>query len=455
MHRALHLCHILMIICVVSAVDPALAATPKKLLDPTLHESVKKTMLDQRGDLAVRAFGVSDKAALPAVRVQPSRISGDGQWVFGAVAIPVPDRVHGSPEAALFIARRTPNSWQVALEATDEFVSLAESAPLSVVRADEKVLFRKQRDAQGGGTGNLLEDTGLMLPWPPGTSWRMSGGLHGNGGYDRPFSALDLTGGDGRVLAARDGNLYNVCGDGYSQLVRIIHNNGYSTQYYHLREQPSFADGALVSRGTYLGLTGCRLPCGGACSGPHVHFVLRQGGAFVSLEGKAIGGWTFHEGSSAYGGWAEHQGTRVGVGGYLYNYYSDPPSTLPTGTVNVGSGNTLALRSGPSTSHTRIGSKNHGEVVRIQCTGRGQMMTGTLGTTDLWDRLDTGEWASDAYIDTGTNEPVAPDCACSTCQANSSSTRDPQACGTLDGVKGDEAQSTCEAGASAGATGCD
>ncbi len=443
--------HVLIILAVLD-VNPTLAATPKKPLDPVLYEAVAKTMLDQRGDLAVKSFGVGDKDDLPTIKVQQLRVSPDSQWVFGSVAIPVPEHVHGSPEASLFIARRTVNGWQVALEATDEFVSLAESAPRSVVRAEEKALFRKQRDVHRGDTASLVEDTGLMLPWAVGISWRMTGGPHGNGGYERPFSSLDLAGGDGRVLAANDGYIYNVCGDGYSQLVRVIHSNGYATQYYHLRNQPAFVDGSHVSRGTYLGLIGCQLPCGGSCSGAHVHFVLRQGGTFVSLEGKSIGGWTFHEGSSAYGGWAEHQGTIVGVGGYLYNYGAGPGGpddpTLPTGTVNVGAGNTLALRSGPSTSHTRIGSKNHGDVVRIQCTGRGQMMTGTFGQTDLWDRLDTGEWASDAYIDTGTNDPVAPDCACSTCRTSFVSGS--QACGATGNSKEAGPQGTCEAGSAAG-----
>ncbi|RJL30545.1 hypothetical protein D5H75_22620 [Bailinhaonella thermotolerans] len=72
--------------------------------------------------------------------------------------------------------------------------------------------------------------------------------------------------------------------------------------------------------GAYLGMTSTRIPCGGSAGSNHVHFGLKQGGSFVPLQDKVIGGWTYYEGSSAYGGGARRGGTSVGVRGLLRNY---------------------------------------------------------------------------------------------------------------------------------------
>ncbi|MFI9402026.1 CAP domain-containing protein [Nocardia sp. NPDC052316] len=60
---------------------------------------------------------------------------------------------------------------------------------------------------------------------------------------------------------------------------------------------------------------------------------------------------------------------------------------------------------------SKVGRVRHGARVRIVCTTRGDRVTGSWGATDVWDRLDSGRWISDAFVDTGTDEPAAPDCA--------------------------------------------
>lgn len=121
-----------------------------------------------------------------------------------------------------------------------------------------------------------------------------------------------------------------------------------------------------------------------------------------------IGGWTFHEGAQAYGGYAQRGTTRVSVGGRITNHGAG--TTLPTGTVNGGSHGSVNPRSGPGTGYDVLGAVTTGTVVSIACTARGEAMDGVWGRTDLWNRLRDGEWISDGFVDTGSNEPVAPAC---------------------------------------------
>ena len=47
--------------------------------------------------------------------------------------------------------------------------------------------------------------------------------------------------------------------------------------------------------------------------------------------------------------------------------------------------------------------------VTIRCQKRGQSVTGTYGTSTLWDNIGTG-FVADAYISTGSDGQVAPTC---------------------------------------------
>lgn len=50
-----------------------------------------------------------------------------------------------------------------------------------------------------------------------------------------------------------------------------------------------------------------------------------------------------------------------------------------------------------------------GGTVRITRQTRGQTVTGTYGTTSLWDKIGAG-YVSDAYVNTGSDGQVAPSC---------------------------------------------
>lgn len=77
----------------------------------------------------------------------------------------------------------------------------------------------------------------------------------------------------------------------------------------------------------------------------------------------------------------------------------------------------LTVRSGPGYSaFAPIGSLADGSVVRIVCQGFGEIVgpsPSTGASSAVWDRLDSGGWVSDLYIDTpnvGQLSPPIPQC---------------------------------------------
>ncbi|WP_414941748.1 peptidoglycan DD-metalloendopeptidase family protein [Amycolatopsis sp. cmx-11-51] len=387
-----------LILAVAMSIVPSTATAGPTERD--LAATVRATVLEQHGDALKAQWGT------PSLReplFEPTRTAGP--WVFGSTTIPMAyGQEHGAPLMALFLAHRDQLGWRVELDGTAGFTELATLAPTAVLSEGEKRTFADNI----AGQNRTLADTGLGLPWPQGVAWWMGGGPHGNSGNSRPFSSIDFNGGDGRVLSAGPGRVYKSCVRGRSALVKVVHDNGYSTTYYHMYDLTTQTDGSAVRVGTYLGHIGNELPCGGSSSGAHVHFSLLRGNTHISVNGMTVGGWTFYEGSQAYGGYAQRGSTRVSVGGRVTNYGAG--TTLPAGTVDGGSNSSVTLRSGPGTSYDAVGTVGNGTVVTIACTARGEAVDGVWGRTDLWNRLENGNWISDGFLDTGSNEPVAPAC---------------------------------------------
>lgn len=74
----------------------------------------------------------------------------------------------------------------------------------------------------------------------------------------------------------------------------------------------------------------------------------------------------------------------------------------------------LNKRSGPGFSaYPVVGTVKEGEEVRVLCQVHGQVVTGSEGTSDVWDRFNDGTWGADYYIDTpliGMTSPPIPEC---------------------------------------------
>ncbi|MFG2167216.1 hypothetical protein [Micromonospora chersina] len=81
-----------------------------------------------------------------------------------------------------------------------------------------------------------------------------------------------------------------------------------------------------------------------------------------------------------------------------------------TGTVNT-SGTALSVRSGPGTGYAAWRTVSDGSTVTLLCQTNGQSVTGTYGTTTLWDLLSNGGMVSDAYVHTGSDGQVVNSCA--------------------------------------------
>lgn len=240
------------------------------------------------------------------------------------------------------------------------------------------------------------------LPFPCGQVW--AGQTRTN---HSPVNAVDFNRsndlGDA-VVAAAAGTVSRVANTGstsYGRWVEIDHGSGYRTRYAHLNTQ-SVRVGQRVGAGQTLGTVGST----GGSSGPHLHYELIRNGVtirpvFHGVTAVFYGtrNYTSHNGC---GGGSSGGGGSNGGGG------SSNTSGGVTARVNT-RGIALNVRSGPGTGYAVVGSVADGATVRITCQARGTAVTGTYGTSTLWDRIGNG-YIADAYVYTGADGQVAPTC---------------------------------------------
>ncbi len=364
------------------------------------------TLLILTGTLGVPAHAAPAPAAGPAVeesvsrqvraklrleKTHPVKVSvrrGDSDsGAFGTAVVPGGTEL---PQGWLFLY----SDGRTALEGDPDFAKLATKVPS--LSDDEKRVF----------TSRSAPDyrTGMRLPFALGQSWYLTGGPHTMAGG--PRSSIDLAGGDGRVLAARGGLAYTMCNSGKGWL-RVVHDNGFSTDYYHL-EGNIAADGKALAEGDFLGNIGNDVSCGGRSSGKHVHFALRRDGAYTPIDHYAFGKWVIRASGSDYDGYALHGSTRRDAGQTIQNHGVLGPRQ---GIVDTDGGTALNRRSGPGTSNPVAGTVADGETVDIVCSAPGTEHAGRDGyRSSMWDKLADGTWVSDVYLWTGTGEPVAGYC---------------------------------------------
>lgn len=236
-------------------------------------------------------------------------IQNENNIAFGMIVVRAQEGVHGAPELRLFLARRSANDWKVALEYTPKFYKWLSKAPDGLMSLSARSMLLEAAVSETRGEESLAAPQGngaSLLNWPfqLGETWTFIGGPHGNNGdSNRPWTALDLgVEGIGRVRAARDGIVWRSAS--CPNFVRIDHNDGWQTGYYHLSNE-QVSNGQFVERGRWLGNTSNGVGCGGWSSGPHTHFTLRRYNSYLNIAGHDVGGWTIEEGSAAYGGCAK------------------------------------------------------------------------------------------------------------------------------------------------------
>lgn len=232
----------------------------------------------------------------------------------------------------------------------------------------------------------------FQLPFPCGQVW--SGQTRTN---HSPVNSVDFNRADDlgdTVVAAAAGKVSRVANEGntsYGRWIEIDHGNGYRTRYAHLSVQ-SVKVGQSVSQGQKIGAVGNT----GGSSGPHLHYEQRLNG--VAVKPVFNGSTAFFYGTKSY---TSKNGCSAGGGG-------GSSGGSVSGTVNT-AGPDLNVRAKPSTSAAVVGSVEDGQKVTIKCQVHGSKVTGTYGTTTLWDFIGTG-YVSDAYVKTGSDGQVAPTC---------------------------------------------
>lgn len=226
----------------------------------------------------------------------------------------------------------------------------------------------------------------FSLPFPCGQTW--SGQTRTNHSpqpsidFNRTNDAGDtvVASAGGKVITRRDlGNT------SYGKYLVIDHGNGWTSYYAHLSSF-SVSEGQSVSKGQKIGAVGNT----GGSTGDHLHYEQRLNGSYQSV---------YFDGVKAY-----YWGTKS-----YKSQNSCGSSGNATGTINT-SGGPLNVRSGPGTGYAIVGTVNDGQKVTIYCQKNGETVTGTYGTTKLWDRIGSGRFVSDAYVHTGSDGRVAPWC---------------------------------------------
>ncbi|MDN0197984.1 SH3 domain-containing protein [Streptomyces sp. S.PNR 29] len=78
---------------------------------------------------------------------------------------------------------------------------------------------------------------------------------------------------------------------------------------------------------------------------------------------------------------------------------------------SVAPGVRLNVRSGPGTGYPIVKVLPEGAQVAIYCQSPGTTVTGPYGTTNIWDNIASGQFVSDAYVNTGSDGYIRPRCS--------------------------------------------
>lgn len=291
--------------------------------------------------------------------------------------------------SALFLAA-------AAVSGCDELSEEELSDPASLF-ADEEWWDEGPPEGEGAESAELEDLLGepaaaaaptFQLPFPCGQVW--AGQTRTN---HSPVNAIDFNRandlGD-TVVAAAGGKVTRVANEGnvsYGRWIEIDHGSGYRTRYAHLNSQ-TVSVGQSVNKGQKIGTVGST----GGSSGPHLHYEVRLNGS--AIKPKFNGVTALFYGTKNYT--SKNKCSSGGGGGGV------------SGTVNT-SGLPLNVRAAASTSASIVGSVADGAKVTITCQKQGTKVSGTYGTTTLWDFIGNG-YVSDAYVHTGSDGQVAPTC---------------------------------------------
>ena len=199
----------------------------------------------------------------------------------------------------------------------DAAVSQAQADKLSAFNQRYQQLFAESYlpapdSAADSNTQNITTLAGpangfLQFPFPLGQSWHVGGAHTNTGSGNYPMSSLDMSIGGGWgsnqsntwVAASAAGSFkrHSSC------FAEVVHSGGWSTTYYHLMNI-QYNTGANVAKNTKIANpanTKAQALCnGGASTGPHQHWSLKQNGSWVHLNTVYLSGWQITATGSSY-----------------------------------------------------------------------------------------------------------------------------------------------------------
>jgi hypothetical protein len=234
-----------------------------------------------------------------------------------------------------------------------------------------------------------LSVSAFQLPFRCGQVW--SGQTRSN---HSPVNSVDFNRADDigdAVVASAGGTVSRVANEGntsYGRWIEINHGDGYTTRYAHLNSQ-LVSVGQKVGKGQKIGTVGST----GGSSGPHLHFELRRNGTAIRP--------VFNGVQALFFGTKNYKSQNCGGGG-------DPGGSGFLATVNT-TGPSLTVRKKATSNSAALGAVGDGQKIRIKCQKVGQSVTGTYGTSKIWNYIGTG-YVADAYVYTGSDGRVAPNC---------------------------------------------
>ncbi len=147
----------------------------------------------------------------------------------------------------------------------------------------------------------------LQFPFPTGQSWHVGGAHTNTGSGNYPMSSLDMSQGggwgsnqSGVWVAASAGGSFKRHSSCFAE---VVHSGGWSTTYYHLMNI-QYNTGATVNKNTKIANPANTKPqalCnGGASTGPHQHWSLKQNGSWTHLNGVYVSGWQITATGTSY-----------------------------------------------------------------------------------------------------------------------------------------------------------
>jgi LasA protease len=158
-----------------------------------------------------------------------------------------------------------------------------------------------------------LKQPALVLPFPAGYTWSLTGGPHSAWGAPelRPWAALDFAPAvlgcaaspdpavamaDGIVARSEAGVVMeDLDGDGNER-------TGWNILYFHISADGEALQGQRLKKGDPFGFPSCE---GGSATGSHVHVARKYNGEWLPIDGVIpfeMDGWIAHTGSAFYKG---------------------------------------------------------------------------------------------------------------------------------------------------------